>query len=273
MYKIITFLVAALALTSCMSSYSIQGNINTREADGSLLYLKTYDAKTLGLANLDSCEIVHGQFHFNGAVDTVRIASVCTDNTELFPVMVESGDVKICSSNTDFTIGGTPLNEKLYGFYKAFTDILNEMQELQRVPAQAILNGEELDEVEFQHNADVLSARLDSLVTTCIKENIDNPLGPGVFFFVTKQAPPMLQPWIEELWMSASESFKNDSYVRDYYSMAKENQDLATGLKSSDSAPATQAPAPEAPAVDATPAPTPNELAGTATPADSTKAK
>lgn len=266
MYKILSLFTFALALTSCMSSYNIQGNINTREADGSTLYLKTYDAKELSLMNLDSCEIVHGQFQFHGTVDTVRIASVCTHSAELFPVMVENGDVNICSNNTDFTFGGTPLNDKLYGFFKQFTDIMAEMDELSRKPAQAILNGEDLDHVAFNQETSLLSNRLDSLVTGCIKENIDNPLGPGVFFFVTRQNPPALTPWIEELWMTAPESFKSDSYVKEYYSLAKENQEIATGVRDSGTPAPEPAAAPETPAPEeAKPAPTPNELAGTAT--------
>lgn len=35
---------------------------------------------------------------------------------------------------------------------------------------------------------------------------------------------PMLSPWIEDIMSKATEHFKSDPYVKDYYQKAQENQ-------------------------------------------------
>ena len=54
----------------------------------------------------------------------------------------------------------------------------------------------------------------------------------------------------------ATDKFKNDAYVKDYYRKAQENQAIMNGMKD---APEAEAAVSETPAPDA--APTPNELA------------
>ena len=66
---------------------------------------------------------------------------------------------------------------------------------------------------------------------------------------------PQLDPWIEDIMSKATDSFKNDPYVKDYYEKAQENEKIMNGLR--DVSPqATADPS-------ATPAPTatPNDLA------------
>ena len=52
----------------------------------------------------------------------------------------------------------------------------------------------------------------------------------------------------------ATDKFKNDAYVKDYYAKAQENQQIMNGMKD------VSMPAP-APTPQAAPAPTPNDLA------------
>ena len=96
-------------------------------------------------------------------------------------------------------------------------------------------------------------------------ENFDNVLGPGVFFMVTiGNRYPQLTPWIEDIMSKATENFKNDPYVKDYYKKAQENEAIMNGLKdASDQMPmgAPPAPAPGTMPDAAAPAPTPNDLA------------
>ena len=55
-------------------------------------------------------------------------------------------------------------------------------------------------------------------------------LGPGVFFMLTAGNPyPELTPWIEALMSKATDNFKNDSYVKDYYEKAKQNEAIMNG--------------------------------------------
>ena len=66
MIKTLYTLFALLTLASCANTYNIQGSSNVPTLDGRMLFLKTYDG--MDLKNIDSCDIVHGEFHFNGAL-------------------------------------------------------------------------------------------------------------------------------------------------------------------------------------------------------------
>ena len=77
-----------------------------------------------------------------------------------------------------------------------------------------------------------LADQEDKLVTSFVTENFDNVLGPGVFFMVTmRNQYPMLSPWIEDIMSKATEHFKNDPYVKDYYQKAQENEQIMNGTR------------------------------------------
>ena len=42
---------------------------------------------------------------------------------------------------------------------------------------------------------------------------------------------PELTPWIEDIMSKATNQFKNDPYVKDYYQKAQENEQIMNGLK------------------------------------------
>ena len=121
------------------------------------------------------------------------------------------------------------------------------------------MNGSDMEIVnaKLHQEAIRLSEQEDKLVTTFVTDNFDNVLGPGVFFMVTIGNPyPELTPWIEDIWSKATDKFKNDPYVKDYYEKAQENQAIMNGMKAPAQAPdpsMTQQPMPEEP--------TPNEMA------------
>ena len=69
-------------------------------------------------------------------------------------------------------------------------------------------------------------------MTKFIEENYDNVLGPGVFQMITGQYRfPILTPQIEYIMSKATNTFKNDPYVKEYYSAAQENEERMNGLK------------------------------------------
>ena len=74
MNKILYALVTLAAFTSCANSYNIQGSSNVSMLDGRMLYLKVYNNGEL--KNVDSCEVVHGQFHFQGTVDSTKMTTL-----------------------------------------------------------------------------------------------------------------------------------------------------------------------------------------------------
>ena len=73
---------------------------------------------------------------------------------------------------------------------------------------------------------------------------------------VTNMEVPMTNAWIEALMLKATDTFKNDRYVKEFMDEANRNQAIITGMD--DASPAI----PETPANEnvETP-PTPNEMA------------
>ena len=175
------------------------------------------------------------------------------DDESVLPLVLESGDITIKIDNTQQTVSGTPLNDKLFKFFNRYNQLKNQEAELVHKHDQAIMNGSNMDIVTAKLSAEAerLSQQEDHLVTSFVTENFDNVLGPGIFFMVTiTEKYPQLTPWIEDIMSKATDNFKNDPYVKDYYQKAQENEQIMNGMKE----------APTAPPVPL-PAPTPNELA------------
>ena len=259
-YSVLLTIGAFLALSSCSSSFSVQGSSNISTLDGRMLYLKVL--KNNEFKNVDSCDVVHGQFQFKGSIDSTRMANIFMEDEQLMPIVLEGGDIVVKVDDTEMTASGTPLNEKLYGFLKEYNKVIGEQADLVHQHDKDIMDGEDMNEVIplLQDKELMLTAKQDSLVTHFVTDNYDNVLGPGVFFLVTiSYQYPELTPWIEDIMSKATDFFKNDAYVKDFYQKAQQNQQIMNGLIDN---PAQQA----APVYDVAPqnitaAPTPNELA------------
>ena len=259
MNKILYAFVTLLAFTSCANSYNIQGTSNVSTLDGRMLYLKIL--KNNEFKNIDSCDVVHGQFKFNGNLDSVRMANIFMDDEAVLPLVLESGDINVKLDDAQQIVSGTPLNDKLFKFFKKYQQLQNQQMELVHKHDQAIMNGSDMNAVTQKLNEEAvhLADQEDKLVTNFVTENFDNVLGPGIFFMVTmRNQYPMLSPWIEDIMSKATEAFKNDPYVKDYYQKAQENEQIMNGTRD-----AGQMPTGAAPQIDpnAAPAPTANELA------------
>jgi len=260
MKKILYALLTLLAFTSCAQTYNITGTSNVSTFDGRMLYLKVL--KNNDFKNVDSCDVVHGQFSFSGNLDSVRMANLFMDDESVLPLVLEGGDITIRLDNTQQTVSGTPLNDKLFKFFNRYNQLKNQEAELVHRHDQAIMNGSDMQLVNAKLSAEAarLTQAEDTLITNFVTDNFDNILGPGVFFLLTiGNQYPELNPWIEDIMSKATEHFKNDPYVKDYYQKAQENEQIMNGLKE---VPATTAqPVPPAAVPNAAPAPTPNELA------------
>ena len=231
MRRIVYALIIACTLVSCAESYSVQGSSSVSALDGSKLYLKAI--KDNELKNIDSCEVVHGQFRFAGLLDTVRMANLFMDEQSIMPVVLEKGEISIKIDNASQTVGGTPLNEKLYQFIDLHNQLDNQMEELAHKQSQMLLDGieEEVINIQLNNEAAEIARREDSLVTNFIVDNFDNVLGPSIFMMITSgYRYPILTPQIEDIMSKATPKFKNDPYVKDYYQVATENQARQTGL-------------------------------------------
>ena len=258
MNKLLYTLLALALLTSCGSSYNIEGTSNISTLDGRKLYLKVL--KDNEFKKLDSCDVVHGKFGFSGSLDSVCIANIFMDEESVLPLVLESGDIIVKLDDAQQNVSGTPLNDKLFKFFNKYNQLKNQEQELVHKHDQAIMNGSNMEVVNARLNSEAerLSGLEDKLITSFVCENFDNVLGPGVFFMVTIGYDyPELTPWIEDIMSKATDKFKNDAYVKDYYAKAQENQQIMNGMKD---VPMTATP-PAATVPQAAPAPTPSDLA------------
>ena len=211
MNKALYALISLLAFTSCLNNYNVQGTSNLSSLDGHMLYLKVM--KNNRFKNVDSCEVVHGQFHFSGNADSVRMANIFMDDESVMPLVLERGDITVRNQ---------------------YNQLKGRQSELVHRHDQAIMDGKDMVAVTSELNAEAMkiSQEEDSLVTSFVTENFDNVLGPGVFFMVTNTTMyPQLIPWIEDIMSKATDHFKNDPYVKDYYEKAQENQAIMNGMK------------------------------------------
>ncbi len=259
MNKIVYSLLAAAALTvsSCAGSYNIKGTSNVSMLDGKMLYLKAYSDSEL--KNLDSCDVVHGQFNFHGRLDSTKLVTLFMNDEGMMPIVLEEGIVNVKIDNGLQKVSGTPLNDKLSDFIEKYNQLENLMNDLSHKQTQAIMNGEDeaVTNARLAEEARSIAAKEDKLITSFIVENFDNVLGPGVFFMMTAgNTYPELAPWIEDIMSKATDSFKNDAYVKDYYEKAMQNQQIMNGMATPD-APAPH-PVMQRPPMDG---PTPNQLA------------
>ena len=231
MHKILLAFATMALMASCANSYNVQGSSSISSLDGSKLYLKA--VKNNELKSIDSCDIVHGQFHFSGILDTVRMANLFMDDQSIMPVVLEEGEIVIKLDNAAQSVGGTPLNDKLYKFIDKHKQLDNRMSELSHRQSQMMLEGVDELTINEQLNAEAekIAAEEDKLVTSFIVENFDNVLGPGVFMMITSGLNvPVLTPQIEDIMSKATDKFKNDPYVKEYYQVASENMAKIQGL-------------------------------------------
>ena len=231
MHKILLAFATMALMASCENSYNVQGSSSISSLDGSKLYLKA--VKNNELKSIDSCDIVHGQFHFSGILDTVRMANLFMDDQSIMPVVLEEGEIVIKLDNAAQSVGGTPLNDKLYKFIDKHKQLDNRMSELSHKQSQMMLEGVDELTINEQLNAEAekIAAEEDKLVTSFIVENFDNVLGPGVFMMITSGFNvPVLTPQIEDIMSKATDKFKNDPYVKEYYQVASENMAKMQGL-------------------------------------------
>lgn len=229
----ILYIVSAVAmmLTSCASSYHVNGSSSVSALDGSKLYLKA--VKSGSIKSLDSCDVVHGEFHFAGLLDSVRMANLYMDDESILPVVLEEGEILVKIGPTGPSVGGTPLNDSLYKFIDKHNQLINQMNELGHRQNQMILDGIDEQTIASQLNEEAvrISAEEDELVTKFIEANYDNVLGPGVFMMITSQYRfPILTPQIEYIMSKATKVFKEDPFVKEYYRAAQENEQRMNGL-------------------------------------------
>lgn len=258
MKNLLIAVLATISFISCSSSYNIKGTSDVAMLDGHMLYLKA--VKDGEVKNIDSCDVVHGQFHFNGQTDTTKVGAIFLGEQNLIPVVLEEGDIVITINTAKQQCSGSELNDKLSAFTEKYNQLSNQMSDLEHQHYQAIMDGKDMETVaaQLQAKADKLSADEEKLITEFIEENFDNVLAPFVFQMVTGSMEfPMYTPWIEALLAKATDAFRNDPYVKEFISTAERNQAIMNGMQDA-TQPETE---PSNNFGKADDAPTPNQLA------------
>ena len=248
MNKFLYAFITIMAFTSCAKSYYIQGTSNVSSLDGRKLYLKGGSADTL--FTIDSCDVVHGEFTFKGNLDSVQIVQVYMDDVNLqFPLVLEEGDIILKLDNTQQSVSGTPLNDKINAFWRKFTQLRNQYVEIDHEEGVAIMNGhdEEATNTRLIKKALKVYANTDKLFTNFVTENFDNPLAPWGFltrvtYDMTPNAYPIwmndylymnamsqLSSWVEYIMVKAPEHFKINSDVKSFYDYYQQAQSEMNG--------------------------------------------
>ncbi len=223
----ILFVLSVLSMTvleSCSEQYMVSGTSNVDGLDGKTLCLKVFSGD--GMRTIDSSRVVHGKFSFKGVVDSVVMANVFVGEQSVMPVVLENGEVKVRIDMNMQTATGTPLNDSLSAFIQRKSSIDAQMAELPHMESQMIMDGIDHDEVleVLGRKIRELEAENDVLVTSFIRSNYDNVLGPGIFMILTcAYSYPILNPQIEEIISQASPRFLSDQYVREYIKAAEAN--------------------------------------------------
>lgn len=233
MNKILLVILAVITLASCGHSYKINGTSSISVIDGQKLYLKVIENNQAN--TIDSCEVVHGAFSFKGDTDTTKLAGIFMGEENILMFVLEDGEININISEQGNTASGTEFNDSLFNFFQNMSRISYKFEELDSRGSAAIMDGKDIDEVNQMLAADgiKLENEKDSTILNFIERNYDNILGSSVFMLVTSRTYryPVLDSWVEEIMAKATETFKNDPYVKDFYSKAQENQEIMNGMK------------------------------------------
>ena len=249
----IVYALGSMAVMSC-SQYSIHGSTDLEGVDGRMLFLQ--EVSDNELVKLDSCDVVHGKFKFNGPLDSIRVVELSLGDNQSFliPIVLENGNINVVLTLQSQKATGTQLNDSLTAFRDRCMQMGMQADESQRHLYQAYLDGTAGEDTQQQ--LDMMQRHFEQmgerLFTSFISENFDNCLAPYVFQMATSDfRVPVLEPWIEALMVNATPTFKNNTYIKEYMKAAAHNRDIMNGM----------APPPMPVVPNMPPPPTPNQLA------------
>lgn len=222
MKKLLFPICLSLLLPSC-ASYRMEGKTNVPNLDGQKLYLKASIQDSI--IDLDSCEVIHGLFSMEGEVDTVTLGAIYLCGESLMPVVIEKGNIKIFIENSGLKVTGTPLNDRLYRFINDKNQLEQNLSDIQHKQMQLIMDGVPADDAEAQIKAetDSLVNGMNHLISDFIVQNFDNILSVQIFAMYCQSFPqPVVTPLIDDIIKQAPESFKNNTFVKEYLELAKQ---------------------------------------------------
>lgn len=221
MRRYIPFLIILLVVCSCTDKYSINGLSSGYISDGTMAYIKGL-SENENSDVIDSCEIIHGKFHMDGVVDSAMCVTL-NMGEDMFPIVLESGNININISNSNVKIEGTPLNDSLYYFLTRRDSLKILFDDLLNQESVMYLDGYSQDEIKRKMTEETqrLEIALDKLETNFILSNFNNTLGVMWFLRLCYDARDWYgfattTPQIDEIYGKAPDSFKKNKLIQEY---------------------------------------------------------
>ena len=220
-------LLLVVFVSSCSQSYKIEGTSSIRMLDGKKLYIKAYSNDEW--IQVDSAEIVHGNFYMTGSIDSTYMAMLFMDNNAIMPFIMEGGNLRITLSNSLFMVKGTPLNDSLYTFLENRNQFDIDLENLKRKEARMMMNGYSIAQIQNKIEPEEKRILFEKQEHTknFIKRNYNNILGTNTFIMLCGLMQyPIITPLIQEILDDAPESFISNTLIYKYVQIAEENQKL-----------------------------------------------
>ena len=224
-YKLCFLLCLVALFSSCSKKYKIEGVSSVSLLDGKMLFIKVLSGNQL--VNIDSAEVVHGNFQMKGCVDSTMFGSLYMDEDCIMPLVIENGNIDIQIDNSGINVSGTPLNDCFYEFINKKTSLDDRAYEVEREESRMIMDGRDLDSIhlEIENKRRKISEEMNELAKSFIQANYENVLGTGVFIMLCNSMPyPILTPMMKEVVDNAPKSFLNHPVVKELLIVAEDNR-------------------------------------------------
>lgn len=220
-YWFLPFYMAASLMMSSCASYRVEGSTSVPTLNGQKLYLKIADQQ--GIIDIDSCEVIHGNFRMDGEVDSTALGSLYLGGESLMPIVIESGRIKISIENSGLKVSGTPLNERLYDFIQSKCLLEERLSDMQHSQMQMIMDGTPAEKVEklIAEIQDTLTQEMNNLIADFVTANFDNLLAVQIFKVYCLAFPqPTINSTIQRIVDKAPQTFLEDEFVKEYLKLA-----------------------------------------------------
>ncbi len=138
-----------------------------------------------------------------GTVDSARMANVFMDDEPVLPLVLRRREnITVKLDDVQQVVSGTPLNDKLFGFFKKYQQLQSQQRELVHKHNPACMNGSDMQAVTSQLNAEAMELlRAGGQVGDYLHyRQLRECLGTRRILPRNHGQPvpaPMLSPWIE----------------------------------------------------------------------------
>ena len=235
MNKLFLVLITIVVCLSCTSKgeYSIKG-IAPKDFDGQKVYL--INQREDGVESVDSAEIKEGKFSFNGtqvkpAIYIISLGDLKNSGNPAYQaiLLVGQGKISVDMTGNKVKIGGTPVNDAFQKKIDA-ESILYEREEVLNQKYASIdpstLSEDEIEKINNEFMS--IDDSIKMLNLNFVKENINNPLGEGMFFALANR---LSLEEIEMVISNAGNEFKSKETGKLIIEMIDEMKKVAVGQK------------------------------------------